>query len=64
MNRRVRRNVNNLGQAVTETFLLLLVIVGIASFVWLFHQGYVGGNLYGFKDSTLGIEQVVSRDYP
>lgn len=63
---------------VIEYTLETLVVLGIGSFLWIFYQEFVQGNLYGSdtprnieqyfpelgNDQALGLEQVVSLPFP
>jgi hypothetical protein len=66
------------GQVALEYALLVVVVAGAASLIWLFHQGFVLGNLYGGQDlanayeshawaqenKALGLEKTVSFPFP
>ena len=70
------RRMNIRGQVALEYVLTTLIFAGFVSFLWVFYQGFVQGNLYGAdseengffglaqNDRGCGLERVTSFPFP
>jgi hypothetical protein len=77
MSRGVHKWSGRSGQVALEYALATMVVAGVASLLWIFHQGFVQGTLYGGGEGNLnsvrgvaaanqamGFERTVSLPFP